>query len=193
VSRRFAHEAKAGQVAWLALGLLILIWAGGIITGEVKVTEGSTHLGHHLLELLLLLVPEVVFLLVIALTVVVPLGVVILVGGGVKLLPLWAVGDEVGGVATLEVAPRWSPPLLVELEQGTELSRRQGDLIVGDALILLIRSCNQRGQRKLQSRWYSGVGGVSIMATNMSTSMRSIVGAHRTLISYTNISSNCMK
>jgi hypothetical protein len=43
--------------------------------------------GHHLLELLLLLVPEVELLLVIALAVVVPLGVVILVGG-VELLPL---------------------------------------------------------------------------------------------------------
>jgi hypothetical protein len=62
-------------------------------------------LGHHLLELFLLgVVPEVVLLLVIALAVVVPLGVVVLVGEGVELLPLGAVGDEVGGVTTLEAA-----------------------------------------------------------------------------------------
>jgi hypothetical protein len=52
------------------------------------------------LELLLLLVPEAVLLLVIALAVVIPLGVVILVGG-VKIIPLGAVGDEVGGVTAL--------------------------------------------------------------------------------------------
>jgi hypothetical protein len=46
----------------------------------------------------------VVLLLVIALAVVVSLGVVILVGGGVELLPLGAVGNEVGGVTTLEAA-----------------------------------------------------------------------------------------
>jgi hypothetical protein len=57
------------------------------------------------LELLLLLVPEVILLLVVALAVVVPLGVVIHVGG-VELLPLEAVGDEVGGATTLEAAPR---------------------------------------------------------------------------------------
>jgi hypothetical protein len=48
----------------------------------------------------------VILLLVIALTVVIPFGVVVLVGGGVELLPLGAVGDEVGGVATLKAAPR---------------------------------------------------------------------------------------
>jgi hypothetical protein len=63
-------------------------------------------MGHHLLELLLLLVPEVVLLLALALVVgVVPIAVVVLVGG-VELLPLGAVGDEVGGVTALEVAPR---------------------------------------------------------------------------------------
>jgi hypothetical protein len=63
-------------------------------------------MGHHLLEFLLLLVPEVVLLLALALVVgVVPIAVVVLVGG-VELLPLGAVGDEVGGVTALEVAPR---------------------------------------------------------------------------------------
>jgi hypothetical protein len=42
-----------------------------------------------------------VLLFIIALTVVVPLDIVIFVRG-VKLLPLGTVGDEVGGVATLE-------------------------------------------------------------------------------------------
>jgi hypothetical protein len=61
-------------------------------------------LRHDLLELLLL-VPKAMLLLVIALAVVVPLDLVVLVGG-VKLLPLGAVSDEVDGVAALEAAPR---------------------------------------------------------------------------------------
>jgi hypothetical protein len=105
VSRRLAHVAKAGEVVWLALDLLILLSAGEDIIGEVDVTEGSICSGHHLLKLLLLLTPKVVLLLVITLDVVFLLGVVILVGG-VKLLPLRAAGDEVGGVTTLEAAPR---------------------------------------------------------------------------------------
>jgi hypothetical protein len=43
---------------------------GGVIAGEVKVDEGSTRLGYHLLKLLLLLVPEEVLLLIITLAVV---------------------------------------------------------------------------------------------------------------------------
>jgi hypothetical protein len=101
VPRRLAHEEKAGEVAYLTLGPLILLEAGGVIVGEVKVTEGCTRSRHHLLKLLLL-VPEVVFLLALALvTGVVPVVVVLLIGG-VELLPLGAVGDEVGGVAALE-------------------------------------------------------------------------------------------
>jgi hypothetical protein len=61
-------------------------------------------LGHDLLELLLL-VPEAILLLVIALDVVVPVGVVVLVGG-VELLSLGEVGDEVGDVAAPETTPR---------------------------------------------------------------------------------------
>jgi hypothetical protein len=114
VSRGFSHEAKAGEVAWLALDLLILLWAGGVIAGEVKVTKSSTRSGHDLLELLLLLAPEVVLLLFIALAVVILLNVVILVGG-VEILPLEAVGDEVGGVTALEAAPRRSPLSLQNL------------------------------------------------------------------------------
>jgi hypothetical protein len=135
------------------LGPLILLGAGGVIAGEVDVAEGCTRSGHHLLELLLLLlVPEAVLLLVVAIFVVIPLGVVVLVRGGVELLPLGAVSDEVGGVATLEATPRRSPPLLVEPVQSSELSRQQGDLVVGNALVLLIRSCTQGRQNKLQSR-----------------------------------------
>jgi hypothetical protein len=70
------------------------------------VAKGSTRSGHHLMDLLLLLVPEVVLLLVVVLAIVVPLGIVILVGGGVELLPLRAVGNEAGGVSLLEAAPR---------------------------------------------------------------------------------------
>jgi hypothetical protein len=124
VSWWLAHEAKAGEVAHLALGHLILLGAGGVIAGEVEVAEGSTRSGHHLLELLLVVVPEVVLLLVVALAVVVPLGVVVLVGGGVKLLSLGAVGDEVGGVAALEAAPRRPLLLLAEPVQGSELSHQ---------------------------------------------------------------------
>jgi hypothetical protein len=62
-------------------------------------------LGHDFLELLLV-VPEAVFLLVVALAAgVVPVVVVVLVGG-VELLPLGAVNDEIDGVTTLESAPR---------------------------------------------------------------------------------------
>jgi H+/Cl- antiporter ClcA len=133
------------------LGPLILLRAGGVITGEVEVVEGCTRSGHHFLELLLH-VPEAVLLLVVALVARVILVVVVVLVGGVKLLPLEAVGDEVGGVTALEAAPRTPPPLLAEHVQSLELSRQQGDLIVGDALVLLIRSCTQGRQSKLQSR-----------------------------------------
>jgi hypothetical protein len=82
VPRRLAHEAKAGEVTHLVLGPLILLGAGGVIAGEVEVAEGCTGSGHHLLELiLLLLVPEVVLLLALALVAgVIPIVVVVLVG-----------------------------------------------------------------------------------------------------------------
>jgi hypothetical protein len=148
VSRRLAHEAKAGEVTRLALGTLIFLRAG-----EVEVAEGYTRLRHHLLELLflLLLVPEAVLLLALTLVAGVILVVVVVLVGGVKLLPLGAVGNEVGGFTALKVAPR-RPPLLAESVQSSELSRQQGDLVVGDTLILLIRNCTQGRQSKLQSR-----------------------------------------
>jgi hypothetical protein len=132
---------------------LIFLGAGGVVAGEVEVVEGGTRSGHHLLELLIfLLVPEVVLLLVLALVAgVVPVVVVVLVGG-VELLPLGAVSDEVGGVAALEAAPRRPPPLLAESVQRSELPRQQGDLIIGEALVLLIRSCTQERQSELQSK-----------------------------------------
>jgi hypothetical protein len=73
-SWRFAHEAKAGEVALLVLDLLILLWAEGVITGEVEVTQSSTRSGHDLLELLLLLVIVLVLGVVLV-------GVSILAGG----------------------------------------------------------------------------------------------------------------
>jgi hypothetical protein len=97
------------------LGSLILLGAGGVITGEVEVAEGCTRSGYHLLKpLLLLLISKAVLLLSLALvTGVVPVIVVVLVGG-VELLPLGAVDHEVGGVATLDAAPRSPAPFLAE-------------------------------------------------------------------------------
>jgi hypothetical protein len=70
------------------LGSLILLGAGGVIAGEVEVIEGSTRSGYHLLKLFLL-IPRAVLLLVVT------LAVVVLIGGGVELLPLGTVSDEV--------------------------------------------------------------------------------------------------
>jgi hypothetical protein len=86
VSRSFAHETKTGEVACLALGLLILLWAGGVIAGEVEVIEGCTRPGHQLLKLLL--VPEAVLLLALVLVAGVISVVVVVLVGGVKLLSL---------------------------------------------------------------------------------------------------------
>jgi hypothetical protein len=153
VARRLDHEAKAGEVAHLALGPLILLRAGGVITGEFDVAEGGTRSGHDLLELLLLLLaPEAVLLPTLTLIAGVVSIVVVILVGGVELLPLGTVGDEVGDVATLEAAPRRPPPLLTEAVQSSKLSHQQCDLVVGDALVLLIRSCTQRRQGNLQSR-----------------------------------------
>jgi hypothetical protein len=85
----------------------------------------------------------VVLFLVITLVVVVLLDVVILVGGGVELLPLRPVGDEVSGVTTLKAAPRRSPPLLAELVQGTELPRQQSDLVIGMLLYCSSEAVNK--------------------------------------------------
>jgi hypothetical protein len=124
VPRRFAHEAKAGEVTHLALGPLILLGARGVVAGEVEVTEGDTCSRHHFLELLLPLVPEAVLLLTLALVAgVIPVVVVILVGG-VELLPLRAVSDEVDGVAALEAPPRRPPPFLAKSVQREKLSRQ---------------------------------------------------------------------
>jgi hypothetical protein len=109
-------------------------------------------LRHHLLEFLLLLFPEVVLLVVALAAGVILVSIVVLLGGEVELPSLGTVGDKVCGVTALEAAPRRSPSLLAKHVQGTELSRKQDDLFVCDAHVLLIRSCDQRGQSKLQSR-----------------------------------------
>jgi hypothetical protein len=83
----------------------------------------------------------VVLLLALALVARVVLVVVVVFVGGVELLPLRAVGDEVGGVVALEAAPRRLPPLLAKSVQRAELPHQQDNLIIGDALVLLIRSC----------------------------------------------------
>jgi hypothetical protein len=58
-------------------------------------------------ELLLIIVPKVVLLLTLTLDAgVISVVVVLLVRGGVELLPLEAVSDKVGGITTLEAAPR---------------------------------------------------------------------------------------
>jgi hypothetical protein len=101
VSQNFAHEAKAGEVVCLALGPLILLWVGGVIAGQVEVAEGGTRSRHYLLKLLLILVPEAVLLLALALIVGVISVVIVILVRGVELLPLGAVGDKVGGVAAL--------------------------------------------------------------------------------------------
>jgi hypothetical protein len=41
VSRSFSHEVKAGEVARLALGPLILLGARGVVAGEVEVFLSS--------------------------------------------------------------------------------------------------------------------------------------------------------
>jgi hypothetical protein len=104
MSWRFAYETKVGEVISFALGLLIFLWAGGVITEEIEIVEGSTRSVYHLLKLLLLVVPETVLLLTLALVAGVVLIVVVVLIGGVDLLPLRAVGDEVGGVIALEEA-----------------------------------------------------------------------------------------
>jgi hypothetical protein len=118
-------------------------------------------LGHGLLDVLLLLVPEAILLLVVVLVVVVVLivivvlvGVVVLIGV-VVLLPLGAVSDEVSGVIALKIAPRVSgasSPLLLKLVHHPKFSCKQGNLVIGNALILLIRSYSKRRQSKLQRR-----------------------------------------
>jgi hypothetical protein len=87
----------------------------------------------------------VILLLIITLVdgVILVVVVVVVFIGGVELLPLVAIGDEVGGVTILEAAPGWPPSFLAELMQGTELSCQQGNLVVGDALIVFVRSCNK--------------------------------------------------
>jgi hypothetical protein len=67
----------------------------------------------------------VVLLLALALVARVVLVVVVVFVGGVELLPLRAVGDEVGGVVALEAAPRRLPPLLAKSVQRAELPHQQ--------------------------------------------------------------------
>jgi hypothetical protein len=87
-------------------------------------------LGHDLLDVPLLLV-------VILVGVVVSFGVVVLLSHG-------TVDDEVGGVAALEAALRVSSPLLLKLMHRPKFHCMQANLVVRNALLLLIGSCSKR-------------------------------------------------
>jgi hypothetical protein len=103
-------------------------------------------LGQDLLDVLLL-VPEAILLLVVILV------VVVVFVGVIVLLRLGAVDDEVGGVTALESAPGVpgaSSPLLLKLVHCLKFPCKQGNLVIGNALILLIRSCSKRRQSKHQ-------------------------------------------
>jgi hypothetical protein len=65
-------------------------------------------MGHHLLKLLLLLIPEAVLLLAITLITGVILLVIVVLVEGVEVLPLGVVSDEVGGVTALKAVPQCS-------------------------------------------------------------------------------------
>jgi hypothetical protein len=142
---------------------------------EVTATQGFTCSRHDLLDVLVLLVFEAILLLIVVLVVVL-VAVVILVGV-VILLPLGADDDEVGGVAALEAAPGVlgvASPLLLKLVHCPKFLCKHGNLVVRNALIFVIGSCSKRRQSKLQ-RGPDGVSGVSILATNMSTSNQSFL------------------
>jgi hypothetical protein len=78
-----------------------------------------------------------VILVVVLVNVVIHVGVVVL-------LPLGEVSNEVGGVTTLEAAPGVSSPLLLKLVHCLKFPCNQDNLIVRNALILLIGSCSKR-------------------------------------------------
>jgi hypothetical protein len=71
------HEAQPGEVAFLALDLLILFRARGVFTREVEVTQDSICLGHGLLDILLL-VSKAILLLVVVLVVILVVVVILL-------------------------------------------------------------------------------------------------------------------
>jgi hypothetical protein len=78
--------------------------------------------------------------------------VVVVLVGVVILLPLGVVGDEVGSVTALEAALGVlgiSSPLLSKLVHHPKFPCKQDNLIIGNALILLIRNCSKRRQNKL--------------------------------------------
>jgi hypothetical protein len=110
-------------------------------------------LGHDLLDVPLLLVSEGILLLVVVLVII--LVVVVILVRVVVLLPLGAVGDEVGGVATLEAAPGVSgisSHLLLKLVKRPKIPCKQANLVIRNALILLIGSYRKRRQSKIRIR-----------------------------------------
>jgi hypothetical protein len=185
------HEAQPGEVAFLLLvvDLLILLWTWWVFTWEVKVSQGCTCSGYDLLDvlLLLLLISEAILLLIAVLVVI--LIVVVVLIGAVMLLPLGAVSNAVGGVAALKATSGVSgvsSPLLPKLVHRLKFPYKQDNLIIGNALVLLIKSCSKRRQSKLQRRWDS-VGGVSIMTTKTSTSNQSLTSKESIMIRTTSV------
>jgi hypothetical protein len=95
----------------------------------------------------------VILLLIVVIVVV--LVVVDVIVEVVVLLPLRAVSDKVGGVTTFEIALRVSSissPLLSKVVHHTNFPYKQGNLIIGNALVLLIGSCSERRQTKIQRK-----------------------------------------
>jgi hypothetical protein len=128
------------------LGSLILLGAGGVIAGEVEVAECCTRSGHHLLKLLLLLVPKAVLLLTLALVAGVILVVVVVLVGEIELLPLGVVSDEV------VVSPHSKQPL-------------------GDLLLSLQNMCN--AWNFLASRAISSSGMLSYYSSEAKSKLQS--------------------
>jgi hypothetical protein len=92
----------------------------------------------------------VILLLIVVL--VVALVVVVVIVGVVILHPLGAVDDELGGVTALEATSGVSgasSPLLLNLVHHLKFPYKQGNHVIGNALILLIGSYSKRKQSKL--------------------------------------------
>jgi hypothetical protein len=112
-------------------------------------------LRHDLLDAPILLVHKAILLLVVVLVVVLVLVDVVVLVRVVVLLTLGEIGDEVGGITAPEAAlcvSGVSSPLLSKLVHCLKFPCNQGNLVVGNALILLTGSYSKRRQNKLQRR-----------------------------------------
>jgi hypothetical protein len=83
-----------------------LIFSSSSELEEFSLEKSKSHSRHDLLELLLIIIIfEEVLLLVVALIARVVLSGAVILVGGVELVSLGAIGNEVSGVATLEAVP----------------------------------------------------------------------------------------